>query len=902
MFTFTTMGNFGRIGPKSTQTYANYPFSNFSIINGQQQWVVPQTGAYTITAAGARGALPGRVVQGTVSLIAGQTVSILVGQLPYPLIQQNNLTLGGGGGTFVVLGNTPLVIASGGDGSTSGLPGQFSGSGGKSGGGYTSNGIAADPFVSYNYPYSYVTGGYGGQYTYTTSRSEGGFGGGQAPYNVPLTIVSCIGNGTVATVSTTIPHLYTNIYYVKINAPPFSGNYLINSKGSNTFTFNTSIVGSVTSGTVSGIFSGVPGGGGYMGGSGATCYGNVTDLGPTSNTAGYVTVSLVGAQPSPIQPWNPSWYSVGQYLPVCVARTWSPLLNSYVAISCGSIPILSIGDSSFPLTNLQPRKYLSIACSPSGNLVTSNGYTSFDGINWTQGNVNTPVGDYVNYLNGQFVATFSLVVNGDADLHTICVSPDGYNWSFLTSDTSMKSITAYGNGKYIGIPTDPNYTVASLAYSSDLMSWTIADTSTYWQSIDFGNGIFVACGYDYNYSNGEIKYSYDGVTWYTASVDSSYQWSSVRFTAAFGFIVFSYPFNTPWGAYATSLDGIHWSLNIQNNNLIGGLNFSGLGYIGAYWISSNSENVTFQVGGSVYTVKGSIIWTEFSQVQYFPNSIAWSASLGAYVTANSQYLRNPPISVGYKNQEIFLLETAASYPLYITWSSELGIFVLYNPTKLLYTSSDGQTWTRQTAPKFIPNCNPLWVKELGIFVTGNATSPDGVNWSLTGGPAPYSIASNAGLLIGVDGTNAYSSLDGIHWSSKTLSAWGVAYGNGRFVSVGQSGPTMYIYTSDTNGATWTQTYSTSVQVYNFNISARPPLIVWAPEIAQYIVAFSVGYLDMTSDQIYRTFFFSSFDGTIWVQQPDMVNLLGIDKVFGIEWTGQRLLAVSAISSGVFFSN
>lgn len=131
-FTFTTMGNSGHRGPLPTQKYANAPWgdSGFSIVDGQQQWTVPATGTYQITAAGAYGAKPGRVVTGQVSLAQDQVLSLLVGQQPTPLTANvvDNVTVGGGGGTFVTSGGKPLMVASGGDGGaylTGYLPTEF---------------------------------------------------------------------------------------------------------------------------------------------------------------------------------------------------------------------------------------------------------------------------------------------------------------------------------------------------------------------------------------------------------------------------------------------------------------------------------------------------------------------------------------------------------------------------------------------------------------------------------------------------------------------------------------------------------------------------------------------------------------------------------------------------------
>jgi len=119
-FTFTTLGTSGNRGPDPTKGYANPPWrdGDFSIVDGQQQWTVPATGTYTIVAAGAYGVTPGRVVSGDIDLYEGQTLTMLVGQQPTPLTANvaDNVTVGGGGGTFVVSDGKPLIVASGGDG------------------------------------------------------------------------------------------------------------------------------------------------------------------------------------------------------------------------------------------------------------------------------------------------------------------------------------------------------------------------------------------------------------------------------------------------------------------------------------------------------------------------------------------------------------------------------------------------------------------------------------------------------------------------------------------------------------------------------------------------------------------------------------------------------------------
>ena len=132
-FTFTNANAVGNTGPSlssATTYYTTTPSYSgntwvtdtnyFDVTNGIQYWTVPQTGTYTIVAAGASGGGNvglGAQVTGTFTLTRNETIRILVGQM-------GNLysTIGaGGGGTFVIRSpyNTTasiLAIAGGGGG------------------------------------------------------------------------------------------------------------------------------------------------------------------------------------------------------------------------------------------------------------------------------------------------------------------------------------------------------------------------------------------------------------------------------------------------------------------------------------------------------------------------------------------------------------------------------------------------------------------------------------------------------------------------------------------------------------------------------------------------------------------------------------------------------------------
>ena len=301
-FTFTTLGSTGAFGP-SSNTYTQSPPGSWSVTNGIQNWTVPVSGTYQITAAGATSTNNGRVVMGSVNLAQGQVIQMIIGQLPEPYpnaIPDDNITVGGGGGTFIVSNGVPLIVASGGDGD-GGNPGQFKpfGNGnGVNGAGYLTNGASTDPFFPIVQPIAYVHGGYGSVYQYGQNniREEGGFGGAAGPVGRVTTVINITADGQIATCTTDVPHGYPAQYIVQISGSNFfDGQQQIQVTGLTTFVFATTIISIIDSGKVQPALTfAYSGGGGY---SGATCYADssvakFTDLGATSISSGYANFQL----------------------------------------------------------------------------------------------------------------------------------------------------------------------------------------------------------------------------------------------------------------------------------------------------------------------------------------------------------------------------------------------------------------------------------------------------------------------------------------------------------------------------------------------------------------------------------------------------------------------------------
>lgn len=232
--TFTNCSATGVNGPSQASCRSAYSTtwdennSYFTVTGGIQVWVVPFTGTYEITAAGAvGGSTPsatggkGRVITSQISLTEGETIKIIVGQTGGQLQFTTGYSGGGGGGSFVVrnTGTAALLVAGGGGGaaqgnatyastqngvdaalynSTSGTagtgyPGGTPGTGGTNGGGggagsgggsggggFTGNGTKGS--WGGNAGFSYVNGGTGGSNIMGSGTSTldtfGGFGGG----------------------------------------------------------------------------------------------------------------------------------------------------------------------------------------------------------------------------------------------------------------------------------------------------------------------------------------------------------------------------------------------------------------------------------------------------------------------------------------------------------------------------------------------------------------------------------------------------------------------------------------------------------------------------------------------------------------------------------------------------
>jgi hypothetical protein len=281
--TFTNCTTSGSTGPSQTDCRNSYSTtwdgndSYFTVTGGIQSWVVPSTGTYEITAAGAvGGATPsatggkGRVITSQISLTQGETIKIIVGQTGGQLQFTTGYSGGGGGGSFVVrsTGNAALLIAGGGGGAGQGNTTYVS----------TQNGVDAAAHTETSgtagtgYSGSWSAAGNGGTNGGGGLANSGGSGGG-----------GFTGNGTKGSWGGNGGLSYSN-----------GGNGGTNIMGSGTSTLD--IAGGFGGGAGAGAHSGYEanggGGGGYSGGGGSNSRVGAGGGGGNFVTGTYVSNSL----------------------------------------------------------------------------------------------------------------------------------------------------------------------------------------------------------------------------------------------------------------------------------------------------------------------------------------------------------------------------------------------------------------------------------------------------------------------------------------------------------------------------------------------------------------------------------------------------------------------------------
>lgn len=400
-------------------------------------------------------------------------------------------------------------------------------------------------------------------------------------------------------------------------------------------------------------------------------------------------------------------------------------------------------------------------------------YQSDDGAAWSQSG-SIEGGQAITYDGNQFLAVgWSLTPTRGARLVT---SPDGLAWSpSRPTEAYPEELIdgiAYGNGHYVGVGFLHASSQGAIIRSSDAATWEAIPSGSngYLRAIIYAEGRFVAVG-----SQGTIL-TLDGTgDWTERPVRSPGNLTSIAYGAGRFVAVGAY------GTLITSPDGLAWSQrNAQTTVDLKRVRYGG----GRFVAIGDAGTILTSADGLTWSLAARLTGVNLLGLLYEGGGFVAVGWPGVILTSTdgSHWERQSSGTTAALNDVTF---------------GEGRYYAL--GSGVLLTSADVTTWSQSE----LSTETPIWrATYLGgrLFAqsaggTGMLATDDGADLNLSRAPWMWSLSEAArgnGWDVTVGGIYGliYSSRDSIDWqqgSGETASMLGIAYGDGRFVAVGQSG-------------------------------------------------------------------------------------------------------------------
>lgn len=428
-----------------------------------------------------------------------------------------------------------------------------------------------------------------------------------------------------------------------------------------------------------------------------------------------------------------------------------------------------------------------VAVGTAANIVVSE-----DGENWTS--VVLPTGETfhtVAYGNGRFVA---------AGYQLVVTSKNGLDWQLgRVPDSDYIQRVTFGGGRFIA--TGYN---AKLYTSKDGMKWTAHPFPGSYPQVCWGEGRFVAASHNWWTGEKQFHFSPNASRW-----NPSVLRNSIPAGYSYEFVGIKHPGDSfltltrPGGGLLESAHGSTWRWISEEVSGLLPTDFAGNN--GQMVVTLDSPN------GYVFTFDG-VEWRQANTgVNRELKAICWAG--GQYVAVGDAgvILTSPDgLQWTLRRQNYFAdLDGVAQGP---------DVLVVVGDDGAILTSQDGESWSPQASPvdRELHGVHYADGRFVAVGKTGSLiTSLDGTNWiSLVSGSTNYiqriAYGGDRWLAVGDENT-AITSTNGLDWQPVTLAPTnteheGVAYGNGVWVVCGGYAITWdgirTIYTS-TNGLDWT---------------------------------------------------------------------------------------------------
>lgn len=445
----------------------------------------------------------------------------------------------------------------------------------------------------------------------------------------------------------------------------------------------------------------------------------------------------------------------------------------------------------------------------SGVIVTSTDLTTFT--RRTSGT--TAVLVSVIFANNLFVAS--------GTSGTILTSSDGITWTARTSGTAQAIVrmawsgslfvgAASATGTYVTSPDGITWTVRTIAGASTL-------TFVTWSGSQFLMGGLGATFYT----------SSNGTTWTsraTGTTGTSLQYFDAAFATGLFVAVGYYRSGAPTvSILITSPDGITWTTRVSGSGT--GTGMLGVSYNGTTWLASGSD------ASSRRTSTNGTTW---SSVTFSPPmTTGRETTNGGYpaIRAIGSTFFQPTFSSNlFTSTDGTNFTQRTNLPISSTQSivTNSNTFVCTDQ-RYVYYSSNGLDWTQSNVPLNAITDGVLYFQNNIFFYMGNSgllyTSSDGISWtarttgvtfSLSGG-----VAFGAGLYVinGPAVNQVITSPDLVTWTTRTATSMGSAIARGSTRFVAQAFSLANTLVTSTDGINWSST-STGGALY------APVSIIW----------------------------------------------------------------------------
>lgn len=464
--------------------------------------------------------------------------------------------------------------------------------------------------------------------------------------------------------------------------------------------------------------------------------------------------------------------------------------------------------------------------------------SSVDGTNWIKrldlGAVITPGIRQIAYCNGLFIAV--------GNTFGIYLSNDGITWTNRTAGLvpSFANSIVFGAGKFVVLAD------SGIRYSTDGLFWNNANGSFFnpLTALTYGNGKFVASS-----ASGRFYNSLNGIDWtegqmgpsgYRSVVYGSNGFVGVGDNGLYGFSTNGSNWSSQFlgrslttvsyahdryigtglgGRILSSVNGTNWtsnSVSVADFNLhrVGWVNghFFACGALGQLITSPDGSNWTrclaptagsitfngFAHGLGLYLAGGSsslFASTDGTNFGYTGQGF----QLNGLAFGNGTFVSVGPmgnVRSSVNGTNFFTGTSTTTYDLHhVTWAK--GLFVAVGNGGTILVSSNGVNWTNRTQNNVLTFASVTYAN--GRFLAaarfeGFAHSTDATNWTVV-------PISNALLTCAAGGSGIYLATDDFrrlyvssdmkaHTTTRLRSSFvhrSLAFGNGTFVAVGDSG-------------------------------------------------------------------------------------------------------------------